>query len=365
MIPKISVEQAGQHIRDCFSAGLSPFLIGDTGSSKTAQYEQVAKESNLELVTIYLDSMYEMDVVGYAVPNAEKGKFEYLPCELFPLETDPLPMSKDTSGKWKGKPVNGFLILFDEFANCPPSMQVAAQRVILNGAIGSHKLHPKAFIGLAGNKVSSGANASPISSAVRSRCGIVEIDCTTTEFAESTVKYMTKAGFHPAVVGFVNYQPAVLTENNSDLKNDGESPFPSSRGLEFVSNLCWKLAKQAQKKGMRLSDLINNKHQTVQSMIGCHYGSEFTDYCITQLPTVDDIVRNPNGAAIPGDLQSTFRVAAHIAANAHSQALAPAIVTYLKRLPPEMAKTILVDMVIQGKDIILAPAMVTYANTLK
>ena len=365
MIPKISVIQAGQHIKDCFAAGLSPFLIGDTGTSKTAQYQQVARDSNLKLITIYLDSMYEMDVVGYAVPNKTTGKFEYLPCELFPLSSDPLPMSDATEGKWVGKPVNGFIILFDEFANCPPSMQVAAQRVILEGAIGSHRLHPKAFIGLAGNKVSSGANASPISSAVRSRCGIVEIESTTQEFVDQSVNYMTKNGFHPAVIGFVNYQPNVLMENCADLKNDGESPFPSSRGLEYVSNLCWKLAKVGQKKNKPLSELLNDKHQTIQSMIGCQYGSELVDYCIIQLPTVDDIVRNPTGAALPVDLQSTFRVAAHIAANAHSQALAPAIVAYLKRMQPEMAKTILVDMVIQGKDIILAPAMVTYANTLK
>ena len=360
MIPKITLLEAKQHIKDCFSAGLSPFLIGDTGSSKTAQYEQVAKELKMKLITIYLDSMYEMDVVGYAVPNAEKGKFEYLPCELFPLETDSLPENPDT-----GKPYKGFLILMDEFANCPPSMQVAAQRVILEGAIGSHKLHPKAFIGLAGNKISSGANAIPISSAIRSRCGIVEIDTQSQDFVDQTVAYMTSASFHPAVIGFLNYQPQALMEDCSDLKNNGESPFPSSRGFEYVSNLLWKLTKVTQRTGNNLAQQLQDKHHTIQSMVGCAFGSEFVDYVHMQLPTVDDIVRNPNGAAIPMDLQSTFRVAAHIASNAHSPSMAPAIVTYLKRLQPEMAKTILVDMVIKGKEIILAPALVAYANTLK
>ena len=32
MIPQITLQQANTHIKDCFSAGLSPFLIGDTGS---------------------------------------------------------------------------------------------------------------------------------------------------------------------------------------------------------------------------------------------------------------------------------------------------------------------------------------------
>jgi hypothetical protein len=360
MIPKITLLQTKPHIKSCFAAGLSPFLIGDTGSSKTAQYEQVAKEMEYKLITIYLDSMYEMDVVGYAVPNTAKGKFEYLPCELFPLATDSIPINPDT-----GKPYKGYVILFDEFANCPASMQVAAQRVILEGAIGSHQLHPKALIGLAGNKISSGANAIPISAAIRSRCGIAEIDSSSQEFVDQTLTYMTSEGYHPAVLGFLNYQPNVLMEDCSDLKNDGESPFPSSRGLEYCSNLLWKLNKVSQKRGKTLAELLADKHQTIQSFIGCNYGSELVDYVMIHLPTVDDIVRNPNGAAIPTDLQSTFRVAAHIATNAHSQTLAPAIVTYLKRLPSEMAKTILVDMVIQGKDIILAPAMVTYANTLK
>ncbi|MDC0644052.1 hypothetical protein OAP32_00580 [Crocinitomicaceae bacterium] len=360
MIPQITLHQANTHIKDCFSAGLSPFLIGDTGSSKTAQYQQVAKELQMKLITIYLDSMYEMDVVGYAVPNEVKGKFEYLPCELFPLETDPLPINPDT-----GKPYKGFLILMDEFGNCPHSMQVAAQRVILEGAIGSHQLHPKAFIGLAGNKISSGTNSVPISAAIRSRCGIVEIDTNSQDFVDQSVAFMQSDGFHPAVIGFVNYQPYVLMEDCSDLKNNGESPFPSSRGLEYCSNLFWKLSKKAQKQGTTLQALVAEKHHTLQSFIGCQFGSELVDYVQVQLPTVDDIVRNPNGAQLPVDLQSTFRVAAHIASNAHSQAHAPALVTYLKRMAPEMAKTILVDMVIKGKDIILAPAMVTYANTLK
>ncbi len=360
MIPTISLSQVPSHIKSCFAADLAPFLIGDTGTSKTAQYEQVAKSMQCKLITIYLDSMYEMDVVGYAVPNTAKGKFEYLPCELFPLATDIIPTNPDT-----GKPYKGYVILFDEFGNCPPSMQVAAQRVILEGAIGSHQLHPDAHIGLAGNKISSGANAVAISAAIRSRCGIVEIDSTSQEFVDQTVAYMSKNGYHPAILGFINYQPQVLMENCSDLKNDGESPFPSSRGLQYASNLLWKLEKACQKMNKKLADLINDKHQTIQSMIGCQYGSELVDYILVQLPTVDDIVRNPNGASVPIDLQSTFRVAAHIASNANSQAYAPAIVTYLKRLQPEMAKTILVDMVIKGKDIILAPALVTYANTLK
>ena len=360
MIPQITMNQAEQHIKDCFAADVAPFLIADTGCGKTALYGQVAKASQLALITIYLDSMYEMDVIGYAVPNKEKGKFEYLPCELFPLEGDPIPVNPDT-----GKEYKGFLVLFDEFANCPPSMQVAAQRVLLEGAIGSHKLHPKTYIGLAGNKISSGANATPISSAIRSRCGIVEIDIKSQDFVDQAVTFMTKNSFHPAVIGFVNYQPSCLLEDCSDLKNDGESPFPSSRGLEYVSNLLWKLQKIATRRHQFLNDLVQQRHNTLQSLIGCQFGSEFVDYMAIQLPTVGDICSNPNGAALPVDLQSTFRVAAHIASNAHSQAQAPAIVSYLKRMQPEMAKTILVDMVIKGKDIILAPALTNYANTLK
>lgn len=328
-IPTITYSQISFWLTCVLQTGLSPFLMGGVGKGKSESIMQYAKDKNLVPIPIYLDSMYEMDIIGYANPNQETGKFEYLPCDLFPLEDTPLP---------KGK--KGFLIIMEEFGNCPKSMQVAAQRIILDKHVGSHKLHPKTNIVLLGNKVSSGANAIPISSAIRTRCGIAELDTTSQESFNLFVDYMKRDGFHPSVIDWVTSNPDVVKKEDLSLVKDGESPFTTNRGIKAVSNLLNAMQKHADSTGTPFVSSAKGKEIVLQSILGYTNGSELYGQIMTPSVNYSDILTDPLNAQIPTKAAEVTKVASYLASSVNTDSLVKSMSVYLDRLNPEMRMSI-------------------------
>lgn len=330
MLPLIKHDEVSDWFNYVLASGLSPFLLGDVGRGKSQLSEAYARDKQLKLHTIYLDSMYEMDVIGYATPNTTTGKFEYLPCDLFPLAGEPLEINPDT-----GKPYKGHLIVFEEFGNCPKSMQVAAQRVILDKCIGSHKLHEKSKIILLGNKVSSGANALPISAAVRSRCGIAELETDSVESLAGFLNYMRDKGFHPAVIDWATNNPTEVRKTDKQLMLDGESPFLTWRGLGAVSEMLKKLSATAGKQKVPLVTLLRGKQVVFQSLMGFANGADFFASIMNPSTGMDEILTSPTTAQVPSGTASLLRTASFLASNVTTEPQVQSMLVYLDRLNPE------------------------------
>lgn len=335
MIPQIQHSEVHNWFNYVLATDLCPFLIGDVGKGKSQLALSYAKTKQLMVHTIYLDSMYEMDVIGYATPNPDKGKFEYLPCDLFPLAGEELPINPDTGKKYKGH-----LIILEEFGNCPKSMQVAAQRVLLEKAIGSHPLHEKAKIVLLGNKVSSGANAVPISSAIRSRCGIAELETKSVASVNNFTKYVEEQKWHPSVVTWIQNNPDEVKEADNSLVHDGESPFTTWRCLEAVSSMMKRLQDAASKRGVPITNLVRNNLVTFQSIMGYTNGSDFHASLMNPSVGLDEILTNPEGAQVPSSTADNLKVSQFLVSNVTTEDHVDSMLTYLERLDPEARMSI-------------------------
>ena len=341
MIPTLKHKDVHTWFNDILTTDLKPLLLGGVGKGKTKLAYAYAEKKELKPVTIYLDSMYEMDVIGYAVPNQEKGKFEYLPCGLFPLENDPIPVNPKTM-----KPYKGFLIIFDEFGNCPKSMQVAAQRVINEGSIGSHKLHPKCKIVLLGNKVSSGANALPLSSAVRSRCAIAELETNSLDNIELFRKYTVENGWHPTVSQWIADNRDDLKQDEQHLIDDGESPFNTWRGMESVSILMHKLQTHSAKASIPLKDLVQARENTFRSMMGYEKGQSFVNSVTmtNSMAGYDEILTSPDSAQLPSNTMDTLKIVNYLIGSVASEYEAKQVVRYVNRISGELRETVKVKL---------------------
>jgi len=330
MIPQIEHKDVHNWFNYVLSTDLCPFLIGDVGKGKSQLAKSYAKQKELMVHTIYLDSMYEMDVIGYASPNKDTGKFEYLPCDLFPLAGEELPINPDTKKKYKGH-----LIIFEEFGNCPKSMQVAAQRVLLEKSIGSHPLHEKARIVLLGNKVSSGANAVPISSAIRSRCGIAELETKSVSSVNGFIDHMQASNWHPAVVSWAQANPDEIRESDPNLVHDGESPFTTWRCLEAVSDMLKQLQDAAAKRQVPLTNLVRNNLVVFQSIMGYTNGSDFHSSLMNPSVGLDEILVNPESAQVPNSTADILKISQYLVSNVTTEDTVDTMLTYLERLDPE------------------------------
>lgn len=324
MIPLITHKAVPAWIKAVKLSGLSPLLLGDVGIGKSDSVLKYCEEEKLEPVIIYLDSMYEMDIIGYATPDKEKGIFEYLPCGLFPLENTPLP---------KGK--KGFAIILEEFGNCPKSMQVAAQRIIYDKRVGDNALHPKAQIILLGNKVSSGANAIPLSAAVRTRCAIAELDSKSSQSSTDAIDYMNSKNYHPLLMSWIANNKHYLRDPDVKLRDDGESPMFTHRGFGAVSKMMNRLQAIADKKQRPITLMLNDQIALFQSLIGYTAGAELYADIMSPVSGLEEIYSNPTSAQIPTNASTMLKTASFICANTKTDDEHKSLNIYLNRVSPE------------------------------
>lgn len=86
----VNADEAVKHITMCFQLGLVPMLKGSPGIGKSDIYKQIANKYNLKLIDIRLSQCDSTDLNGFPVLNGDKAK--YKPLDIFPLETDPIPI---------------------------------------------------------------------------------------------------------------------------------------------------------------------------------------------------------------------------------------------------------------------------------
>jgi len=267
----ISHKHLNQWLDNIRLSRLTPLILGAVGVGKTQHAIEYANLHNLEPIIIPLDSMYEMDVVGYAVPNKTDQKFHYFPSTFFPVEGDKTPEGKE-----------GWLIIIDEFGNCGASMQTAAQRLIFERIVGQHKLHEKAEFIILGNTVEAGANANPISSAVLSRCAVTELKVTSQDFLD----YLASQGY-PAILSDVystmlNSATVVSSDASPEQSmqegQEGQEAIFTHRGYE---QLCVVVSGKASVPSDCLQVLkemsLDTDTNTAKSVLGDYYGSLFTN----------------------------------------------------------------------------------------
>ena len=299
----VSPKDLPNHMAKLFGANLVPFVRSSPGRGKSAIMSQFAKDYDLEFIDIRL-SMYEVtDFVG--LPFRDKDKTRYLPVDLFPLDDEEIPEGK-----------NGWLILLDEFTHAEPEMIRASYKLILDRMVGQRKLHPNAFIALAGNNVDDNALANNVGTALNNRVTHLilgsDADYWTQEIA-------TKFGFDHRIVGFISMNKDKLNDFNPEQDEHG---YCTERSWEFVSRI------------ISGSTDVNNLAPLIAGTISPGTAAEFVQFCdiYKNLISIKDVIKDPENCKIPDDSPTTWALTTHLAKEA-SVNNAKELAIYMERFP--------------------------------
>lgn len=136
--------------------GLSVNWIGDIGGAKSSMHEDLAEALGLTCEVVLLGLREPADILGYGVPQ-DDGFMRYYPSDFVKRAND----------------AEGAVIYLDEFNYAPPSVQGAAQRMILEGMVGDAPLAESVRFVLTMNPIdqAQGAGGSDISTALANRMG--------------------------------------------------------------------------------------------------------------------------------------------------------------------------------------------------
>jgi hypothetical protein len=317
MEKNMSISVSTAHIKealiDVLNANLVPNLLGSPGIGKSDIIRSIAEKNNFEIIDIRLSQMDPADLNGFPFIDKENNKAGYMAMNTFPLEKDPLP---------KGKA--GWLIFLDEFNSAPLSVQAAAYKLILDRAVGMHKLHPNVAIIAAGNKGSDKAIVSRQSTAMQSRMIHFELDV---DF-KAWMNWATDNKIDERIKSFINFKPSLLHAFDPD---HDDHTFPCPRTWHFLSRIIskWK-------------DVPISKLAILAGTIGEGAAREF--YSFTQiykeLISFEEIMANPITVDIPESPATKFAIAGRVA-EGFDNTTGSQLMLFVERMPVEFQIIIL------------------------
>ena len=299
---EISTANCKELILDVLKAQLVPFVAGSPGIGKSAIAFEIAKENNLEVIDIRLSQLDPSELQGFPMKMGDKAG--YVPMNIFPIESDPIPVGK-----------NGWLVLLDEFNSATMATQAAAYKLVLDRMVGMYKLHPRAAVIAAGNLVTDKAIVNRISTAMQSR--LVHFQLSVDH--EAWIKWADKNDIDHRIKSFIHFKPQALYNFNP---SHNEETFPCPRTWEFSS----KLIKP-------YSELPYDKLPLLAGAIGEGMAREaFAFFKIYgEVPTIQEIQSNPTGVRL-GDEPSLHYALSGLIAHHLSDKNANALLKFLARL---------------------------------
>jgi hypothetical protein len=222
--------------------------------------QQTGKHVHVEDVRLL---MYNpVDLRGIPMPDAARETAIWLQPKIFKMDPN-------------ADKIN--ILFLDELSAAPPSVQASAYQLILDRAIGEHKLPDNVIIIGAGNMVQDKGVAykmpTPLANRMSHYLMVAEID--------DWIEYATNKAnplIHEMIIGFLRFRPELLNCFNPKVE---QSAFPTPRTWEFVSRY------------LHIYNDIEAAYPSIVSTIGQSAALEFKAFCNTykELPQLDDILR--------------------------------------------------------------------------
>lgn len=305
---EVSYSTATAIVENCLRSKLVSMMWGSPAIGKSSIIHQIAKSFNMKMIDVRLAQCDPVDLAGF--PVFADGKARYVPMDTFPIEGDAVPPGS-----------NGWIIFLDELTSAPRAVQAAAYKLVLDRMVGNHKLHSKALIVAAGNKLDDGAIVEEMSTALKSR--MVHLELVTNVIEWLNWAYQNKIDFR--VTDYLKFRP----ENLYTFKSDSpDHTYASPRTWEFVNKLI---------NGKDVSD-TKFYLPLLAGTISEGVAREFLAFCQIygdpELPKQYQIETQPLLAPIPNRPDVLYALTGLIGTYTNAQNITN-IMTYLERLPLE------------------------------
>lgn len=325
---QVKSSQAVRMITTAIKAKVVPYLKGSPGTGKSQLVHQIAENYNLELIDIRLSQADPTDLAGFPIIVGEKA--DYAPMKHFPIEGDPLPPGKA-----------GWLIFLDEASSAPPAIQAASYKLVLDRMVGSHHLHKKVAMVLAGNLETDGAIVHPMSTALQSRLLHLELVVDAKEWDEWAT---TKGGIYHHITSYVKFKPGVLYTFTPDHT---DCTYACPRTWEFASRILEASEDDEQ-------DLLPLLSGTLSEGVAREFLLFRKIY--QKLPTIEKIRSSPTTVAVPDEPSILFALTGSLAHNLDKNT-AEELMKYVKRLPAEFQVFCLRETIRRNKTMMMNPAI--------
>lgn len=253
-----------------------PILIkGAPGIGKTDIVESAAKKVKYDLMVMHpvVDSPIDYKGLG-AIVNGEAVFLPYGNLKKLISAKQPL------------------VVFFDDLGQAPAAVQSAVMQLLLARSLNGKKISSFVRFVAATNRREDKANVSGILEPVKSRfASIVELEVDVNDW----IQWAAKNEMPSELIHYIQWRPMMLLNFKAtrDIEN---SPCP--RTVAFVGKM--------QKSGLPDSLLF----EAIKGAVGEAFATEYTAFMrvYKELPTIKEILANPEGCKIPTEVSAKFAV---------------------------------------------------------
>ncbi len=324
-IPRVNFSTGQDMIRVAMFANQTVLLIGDPGVGKSAIMYDAAKEMHLPLYVLLGSTLDPTDIGGLPVRSADASHVIRIPLEeIQKCATAP-----------------GILFL-DEISAAPGPVQAAMLRLILERKAGSVTLHPETRVVAACNPPEQAPAGFELSAPLMGRMAVVAFRPSEDEVIDflrtlgsddDSASAMDKAIRNEAMLfsAVANACPELLQIDIPKECVNGGQPWASPRSCERM------IRSRAAAEVAGIDTLGDAVYALTAGSMGERAAITYSGVIrmITELPSVDDIVADPDKCLCPVD--KTKQVAALGLMPRLAQRNLWAAYIYAARLKPEFA----------------------------
>jgi len=336
--PIVNATRLQEVIAACAAIGKPLMIWGSPGIGKSESVKQYAKRIEAELIDIRLAQYDSVDLRGLPDVDGSTGLTVWRAPSTLPLEGSNYPTDKP------------IVLFLDEMMQASNAVQSVAFQIVLDRAVGEHKLLPNVIIIAASNRDTDRAGVGRMLTPLANRFAHVEMVAD----IEAWRDWALQSDIHPLIVGYLSSRPANLDQFDAAQKS-GAKAFATPRSWESVSN-----ALKLFDDNPAMAELMT------AAMVGEAVASEFNAFVrnAERIPTLEQIVAGPDKAKVPEDTDALYAVTSMLMMRVSKEIVEP-VITYVKRLPMEYQTLWLADVSRSRPDLVAAcPAIVQYQISL-
>lgn len=298
------------------------------------------------IVVCMLASIMSADVRGFMIPmrgTPPKSVFSLPP--WYPVDNDEEDRSSinywvvTPDGSWyresqwhDGTPDVGIVFL-DEWGQAEEDVRKPGAELLLNGSVGNHRLPLGWRVVAAQNRVTDRAGVMREMTHIVNRRLLITIDSDLATWLHWTDSQEGIMRPHFMTVAFARQNPDVVFK---DKVPDGTDPYATPRTLCMMDQTL-RMIRTQEDDAADVMPMTDIAREVAAGLIGGAAAGQYMTYLkyADQLPTVEDIIKDPRRAKLP-DRQDAQMVASFMLAHHLGEANAKPFLTYILRMIPEM-----------------------------
>lgn len=250
---RIQSEQAS-NVRKNYRSNGTYMIWGSPGIGKTNIIEDVCRKLDFGVRVFSLSLYDQVSLQGMPVIDDEKKRTTFYPNQEMPT----------------GEESQYGVVFLDEFSSASRAVQTAAMRLALEGQLGSYILPPGWFVICAGNLgAEDGADVEEMPTPAANRM----LHFNLTPDIKSFTSWSEKNNINPVITGFLNFNPAALSNLNAVLAQDETAiSFATPRSWAMLSHEIEDIVVDNHVKDKNMLDLLTS------ACVGKKMAAEFMSY---------------------------------------------------------------------------------------